>query len=157
MSNSIDERLAERIRTARIESGETQSKLGKRLGLSTQQIWKYEMGNSRMTVLRLVQFALALDRPLSFFLEDLDAVEAAAAMKTGRGTSSIGSSEGRLSLMRAYGTLDAANRRILNLIGNSLAEAAANEKPDRRTSGRLVHADWTVEFLQQLMEIKGER
>jgi transcriptional regulator with XRE-family HTH domain len=128
MSDTIDEHIAERIRTARIERGESQSKLGKRVGLSTQQIWKYEMAVSQLTASRLAQFAQALDRPLTFFYENLDLLTGTSANRILGGSSAVKSSEGRMTLLHAYGQLDGANRSILISIAKSLAETR-NEKP----------------------------
>jgi transcriptional regulator with XRE-family HTH domain len=64
-----DIELGKRIRLRRIEMKISQSELGAKLGLSFQQIQKYEKGVNRVGAARLDQIAKALDVPLTFFYE----------------------------------------------------------------------------------------
>lgn len=59
-----------RIRLRRSEIGMSQQELGAALGISFQQIQKYEKGVNRVGAARLQQIATALDTPTTFFLEE---------------------------------------------------------------------------------------
>jgi transcriptional regulator with XRE-family HTH domain len=55
-----DKKLGEKIRTRRVVAGMSQDELGKALGVSFQQIQKYEKGVNRVSAVRLEQIAGAL-------------------------------------------------------------------------------------------------
>ncbi|HDO21643.1 MAG TPA: XRE family transcriptional regulator [Nitrospirae bacterium] len=59
-----------RIRSARLSKGLSQMKLAERIGISYQQIQKYENGKSQLTLKRLSQISEALNLPLSYFIGD---------------------------------------------------------------------------------------
>jgi transcriptional regulator with XRE-family HTH domain len=71
-----DKALGEKIRTRRVAAGISQAELGKELGVSFQQIQKYEKGVNRVSAVRL-QIAAALDESLSYFQDDGQAVSKA--------------------------------------------------------------------------------
>jgi transcriptional regulator with XRE-family HTH domain len=62
-----DTELGRRIRLRRVEQHISQTGLGDRLGVSFQQVQKYEKGVNRVGASRLQQIATALDVPLTFF------------------------------------------------------------------------------------------
>ncbi|MFQ5780059.1 MAG: helix-turn-helix domain-containing protein [Nitrospiria bacterium] len=66
--------IGRRIRQRRIEIGLSQEGLGERLGVSYQQIQKYEKGVSRLTVDRLQEVARCLHISIDYFLKDLPTV-----------------------------------------------------------------------------------
>jgi transcriptional regulator with XRE-family HTH domain len=74
MSQVANLHIGERIRIRRTLAGMSQSGLGKSVGLSFQQIQKYESGTSVIGAGQLCQFAEALDVPISFFYDGLDGV-----------------------------------------------------------------------------------
>ena len=61
--------MGKKIRLRRIEQGISQSELGEKLGVSFQQVQKYEKGVNRVGASRLQQIAAALDVPVTFFYE----------------------------------------------------------------------------------------
>lgn len=67
---SLSSFTAARLRAARISSGMSQMQLAEKIGVSYQQIQKYENGKSELTVSRLRQFSEAFNLPPSYFLED---------------------------------------------------------------------------------------
>lgn len=69
---AIDTRIGHRIRAARALRKLSQTGLGERLGLSFQQVQKYETAANRVSASRLISIALALDLPVSWFLEEVD-------------------------------------------------------------------------------------
>ena len=68
----IDEHIGSKVRQRRILLGVSQSELGRALGLTFQQVQKYEKGLSHITVGRLWDIGKILGVPFSFFIEGLD-------------------------------------------------------------------------------------
>jgi transcriptional regulator with XRE-family HTH domain len=66
-----DKLVGERIRTARLEAQMSQETLGTALGISFQQIQKYEKGMNRVSIGRLMQIGQAVNKPLEFFSSGL--------------------------------------------------------------------------------------
>ncbi|WP_254474908.1 helix-turn-helix domain-containing protein [Bartonella sp. B1098] len=67
----IDISIGKRIRQRRIAMGLTQKALGNSLGVSFQQIQKYEKGLNRVSTSCLLEIATKLQVPISFFYADL--------------------------------------------------------------------------------------
>ncbi len=67
----IDILIGKRIRHRRISMGLSQKALGNYLGVSFQQIQKYEKGFNRVSAGCLLEIAQKLDVPISFFYADL--------------------------------------------------------------------------------------
>lgn len=68
--NPIDVHVGGRIRLRRNMLGVSQEKLGESLGITFQQIQKYEKGTNRVGASRLQAIASILEVPVSFFFED---------------------------------------------------------------------------------------
>src|ERR1700709_1163117 len=64
-----DIEMGKRIRLRRVEQRISQSDLGEKLGVSFQQVQKYEKGVNRVGAARLQQIATALDVPATFFYD----------------------------------------------------------------------------------------
>lgn len=77
--NPIDIHVGSRIRLRRNMLTMSQEKLGENLGITFQQIQKYEKGTNRVGASRLQAISSILSVPVSFFFED------APGMETGRG------------------------------------------------------------------------
>ena len=69
----IDVHVGSRVRLRRTLLGMSQEKLGEALGLTFQQVQKYERGVNRIGASRLFDLARVLDVPISFFFDDLPA------------------------------------------------------------------------------------
>lgn len=63
----IDRLLGARVRARRLEIGMSQEMLGEKLGVTFQQIQKYENGVNRIAASRLYEIAATLDLPVSGF------------------------------------------------------------------------------------------
>lgn len=70
-SGEIDLHVGSRIRLRRTQLGLSQEKLGEALGITFQQIQKYERGANRVGASRLYHIASILDVPISFFFDDM--------------------------------------------------------------------------------------
>ena len=67
--NPVDKYVGSRVRMRRIMLGMSQEKLGEALGLTFQQIQKYEKGTNRVGASRIQQIAEVLQIPVSFLFE----------------------------------------------------------------------------------------
>ncbi len=80
--NPIDVHVGNRVRIRRTLLGMSQGKLGKEIGLTFQQIQKYERGMNRIGSSRLFELSRVLDVPVSYFFDDLpEDVELPSARK----------------------------------------------------------------------------
>jgi transcriptional regulator with XRE-family HTH domain len=69
--NPIDVHVGGRVRLRRTLLGMSQEKLGEALGLTFQQVQKYERGANRIGASRLFDLSRVLDVPVSFFFDDM--------------------------------------------------------------------------------------
>ena len=67
--NPIDKHVGNRVRMRRMMLSMSQEKLGGALGLTFQQVQKYEKGTNRIGASRLQQIARVLSVPVPFFFE----------------------------------------------------------------------------------------
>ena len=70
-ASPIDAHVGSRVRLRRTLLGMSQEKLGEALGLTFQQVQKYERGVNRIGASRLFDLARVLDVPIGFFFDDL--------------------------------------------------------------------------------------
>ena len=70
-SSPIDVHVGTRIRLRRTLLGMSQERLGEALGLTFQQVQKYERGVNRVGASRLFDLSRVLDVPISFFFDDM--------------------------------------------------------------------------------------
>src|ERR1043166_2099115 len=76
--NPVDIQVGARLRLRRNMLGLSQEKLGEAIGLTFQQVQKYERGANRIGASRLHELSRVLDVPVSFFFDDTDPVRAPA-------------------------------------------------------------------------------
>ncbi len=69
--NPIDAHVGQRLRIRRRMLGLRQETLAEQLGLSFQQVYRYETGDVRITAGRLLKISQLLDVPVSYFFEGL--------------------------------------------------------------------------------------
>jgi len=74
--NQIDRHIGSRVRARRIMLGMSQERLADALGLTFQQVQKYEKGVNRIGASRLLQIAGILDVSIEFFFEGLPGLRA---------------------------------------------------------------------------------
>jgi len=113
-----DVELGKRIRLRRVEQHMSQTELGDKLGVSFQQVQKYEKGVNRVGAARLQQIATSLDVPITFFYSgDGKAREVESLLFIDSSFS--------LRLLRAYSKMkdQAVQRQFVSLIES----IAANE------------------------------
>ena len=69
--NPVDVHVGGRVRLRRMLLGMSQEKLGEHLGLTFQQVQKYEKGANRIGASRLFDIARVLDVPIGYFFEEM--------------------------------------------------------------------------------------
>lgn len=74
MPDEIDIQIGNRIRDLRRERDQTLVDLGHQLGISYQQVRKYEMGTNRISAAMLLRVAHVLGRNVSYFYEGVEVV-----------------------------------------------------------------------------------
>ncbi len=126
----IDVHVGARIRLRRTLLGMSQERLGEALGLTFQQVQKYERGVNRVGASRLFDLSRVLDVPISFFFDDMpDSLTASFGGQSGRRSANFtDSQEGfgddtlnrreTLELVRAYYRITdpAIRKRVFDLI-----------------------------------------
>jgi transcriptional regulator with XRE-family HTH domain len=80
-ANPVDKHVGSRVRLRRMMLNMSQTKLGDELGLTFQQVQKYEKGKNRISASRLQQTADALQVPVTFFFEGAPSVPGAPQAK----------------------------------------------------------------------------
>jgi transcriptional regulator with XRE-family HTH domain len=70
-ASPIDEHLAKRLRAIRTTCGVTQSELGELVGVTFQQIQKYESASNKISASRLYEICRVLNKPLNSFFDDI--------------------------------------------------------------------------------------
>ena len=121
MASEIDLHLGKRLRRRRRLLGLTQQQLAVAVGIRFQQIQKYECGANRISAARLWQLAQALETPVSYFYDGLDAQ--APAMEPREGVEVFSRKE-TLDLIQAYYRLSERPRRRLLDLAKSLDDSA---------------------------------
>jgi transcriptional regulator with XRE-family HTH domain len=131
--NPIDIHVGSRIRLRRTMLGMSQEKLGESLGITFQQIQKYEKGTTRVGASRLQNISSILNVPVSFFFEDAPG-ESSSSGSSGLAEASssnyvvdfLSSSEG-LQLNRAFVKIGdpKVRRKLVDLVKALAVEAEA--------------------------------
>ncbi|HEY5607627.1 MAG TPA: helix-turn-helix transcriptional regulator [Alphaproteobacteria bacterium] len=120
--NLTDKYVGSRVRMRRMMLGLSQTTLADAIGLTFQQVQKYEKGTNRMGASRLQQIAHVLQVPVPFFFEGAPALSAlpkrtAAAPSTAYVSEFLATSDG-LALIKAFMEIRDAKlrRRIVDLV-----------------------------------------
>lgn len=120
--NPIDKHVGSRVRMRRMLAGISQEKLGDALGLTFQQVQKYEKGSNRISASRLQQIAKMLDVPVSFFFDGAPTVDMptggfADSSATAYISDFLATSEG-VQLTKAFTRIKSGRvrRRIIDLV-----------------------------------------
>ena len=69
--NPVDVHVGHRLRQRRVLVGLSQEKLARMVGITFQQVQKYERGANRIVASRLYELARVLDVPVSYFFQEL--------------------------------------------------------------------------------------
>ena len=133
----VDVHVGSRMRQRRTLLGMSQSKVGEAVGLTFQQIQKYERGFNRIGSSRLYEFAKVLDVPVSYFFDEMP-----SNALSGRGRNGFGevgtpfdqdkdpmNKRETLELVRAYYKIrDARIRELIARMIKSLGRGTGRRK-----------------------------
>lgn len=108
----VDVAVGLRVRTLRMQRGWSQERLGKALGLTFQQVQKYEKGINRIGPSRLEAIAQELDAPIEYFFGKQDGRH---AQFEATGQAMVVTSEGNY-IARRWERLTPGHRKMLKLI-----------------------------------------
>lgn len=120
-ASDFDVRLGARLREARIASGLSQSEIGRLIGVSFQQVQRYERGVNRLPG---SAFAV-LHARFGLTAEDVLGLEEGAGAASRQGLATPGAVE----LVSLYDRLDTAARRILIKLAKDLLERSSGDQP----------------------------
>lgn len=120
----VDRHVGSRVRMRRITVGMSQEKLGEALGVTFQQIQKYEKGTNRISASRMQNIAQVLGVPVSFFFDGAPRDEGLAmAVGFGEGAQpdysvDIFSTPEGVALARAFASIEdpKVRRRVVDLV-----------------------------------------
>jgi transcriptional regulator with XRE-family HTH domain len=126
-ANPVDVHVGTRVRLRRMLLGMSQEKLGEHLGLTFQQIQKYEKGINRIGASRLFDLSRVLAVPVQFFYEELPVSDGAggfAEQPEGYAVEFLSSREG-LELNKAFARITdpRVRRSIVELVRSFAGEA----------------------------------
>ncbi|MDF2235547.1 helix-turn-helix transcriptional regulator [Albimonas sp. CAU 1670] len=127
MKHPVDAHVGKRVRHRRWMMGMTQQQLGDMVGIKFQQIQKYETGMNRISASRLWDIAKALEVPINYFFEGLEAEslsDAAEAETTNAARGDLLADKEALELVRSYYAIPENQRRRLFDLARVLSEAA---------------------------------
>ena len=79
--NNVDLLIGTKIRLRRHVLGMSQTDLGNRIGVTFQQVQKYEKGHNKIVASRLLEVANIMDVPISYFFEDLNNTPSQESLK----------------------------------------------------------------------------
>jgi transcriptional regulator with XRE-family HTH domain len=127
-ATSVDLEVGHRIRLARLQCGMSQTDLADKIGVTFQQVQKYEKGTNRVGAGRLSQVAAALNRHITDFFDDTREPKTRADSPS---ASALLSEPYVLRLVNAFGALTAVGtqRSIVHLV-----EAMAKSDTERPTT-----------------------
>ena len=116
----VDVHVGSRVRLRRTMLGMSQEKLGHAIGLTFQQVQKYERGANRIGASRLFELSRVLDVPVSFFFDDIPADVSPRSRPLEGGLAEEGG-----ELVRAYYRItDPGVRKRVFALAKALAKAS---------------------------------
>lgn len=139
--NPMDVHVGSRVRLRRMLLGMSQEKLGEQLGLTFQQVQKYEKGVNRIGASRLFDLSSVLGVPIQFFYDEAPNAAATPAMAAGMAEPQASetymvdflSSRDGLELNKAFVRINNARvrRSIVDLVRSLAADGAGDSTENR--------------------------
>ena len=130
-ANTVDRRIGQRVKQRRLELGLSQERLAELLGVTFQQIQKYEKGANRIAASRLFDLSGALGVAVSYFYEGLTSGAARAGVaEEGEGFvyDMLATPEGQ-QLLQLFGTIRSpkVRRKVVELV-RTMAEDDSDDQ-----------------------------
>lgn len=129
-ANAIDRKIGQRVRTRRLEIGMSQERLAELLGVTFQQVQKYEKGVNRIAASRLYDIAASLDMPAARFFENLAGGRAGVAEDRQEFVEDVMATPEGAQLMSLFSSIKSLKirRRVVELVKALSDEAAETGK-----------------------------
>jgi transcriptional regulator with XRE-family HTH domain len=128
--HATDRHVGNRVRMRRKMQGMTQEKLGQALGLTFQQVQKYEKGTNRIGASRLQHIASIQQVPISFFFEDAPGPSSILDEPCDHVSGFLATSDG-LALTKAYMQIE--NAKLRRSIVALVKRIAGEDEPEQVT------------------------
>lgn len=116
--NFVDRHVGNRVRVRRLLVGMSQERLGELLGITFQQVQKYEKGSNRVSASRLFQISRVLNVPIQYFYDELKTEDDAPGFGEASGADlvvdALQSPDG-VQLARAFSEITSPEKRKLVL------------------------------------------
>ena len=115
--NDADRHIGSQIRARRIAIGSSQEKLGDLLGLTFQQVQKYEKGMNRVGASRLLEIATILQVPVTYFYEGLSPEKSKVSIEEKTASLLLATMEGQ-RLIKAFSRIESPEfrRKLVELV-----------------------------------------
>jgi transcriptional regulator with XRE-family HTH domain len=132
-ANAVDRRIGQKVRTRRLEMNMSQERLAELLGVTFQQVQKYEKGVNRIAASRLFDIASSLDVPIAHFFEGLTSGRGGRVAEDASESflyETISTPEG-LQLVSMFASIKSpkVRRRVLDLVRALTEEEVKEEAP----------------------------
>ena len=115
----VDTAVGERVRLRRLQLPMSQTELADQIGVTFQQIQKYEKGTNRISCSKLTEMAAAMECPISFFFSD---GEDASEMIITENWDATQKEDG-LRLIAAFGKIEKSKQKKLVALAESMVHA----------------------------------
>jgi transcriptional regulator with XRE-family HTH domain len=127
-----DKHVGARVRMRRMMQGLSQEKLGNALGVTFQQVQKYEKGTNRIGASRLQQISDILQVPVSFFFEGQPNAAPSIATTAPYAVDDFIASPDGIAIARAFGRIHdpKLKRAIAHMVEQIVESAADAERKD---------------------------
>jgi len=127
-ANSVDSHVGSRVRLRRLELGMSQEKLAEQLGITFQQVQKYERGTNRIGASRLHQIARVLQTPITYFFDGASETVLPTAQEASPLAQAL-SEPATVRLVRAFASIDdpVLKQKAVGII-EAIAGSASNSK-----------------------------
>ena len=130
--NAIDRHVGSRVRIQRMQIRMSQEKLGDALGITVQQVQKYEKGINRIGASRLHKLASILSVPINYFFDAHDGSGPISGEDQGRPDPSLFADRETIELMMAFSRIQSAEvRRSLLDLARAAAASLEPTPPDQ--------------------------
>lgn len=129
-ANAIDKKIGQRVRSRRLEIGMSQERLAELLGVTFQQVQKYEKGVNRIAASRLFDIAASLEMPAARFFEGLTSrASGVAESRQDFADDALATPEGA-QLMALFSAIKSpkVRRRVVELVKALVDETAEGGK-----------------------------
>ena len=123
-TNDLDQRVGERLRSRRLKMGLSQTELGAAVGVTFQQVQKYEKGANRISASRMVQFAEKLGVAPAYFVEGFGSRSKANGdtTKTARAIESVAASNEGVAVLEAMAQMKPSRRQFMVKLARALRD-----------------------------------